>query len=135
MDQLPVNGIPNPAFIREKNSNLTLHPVRFVDTIFPVYKQNKRRLQKTTSLFATEDFLNWPNEKSISLGMVDTCYSNFVPFTMDDFEWHFYRCCWNGLNPYPRIEIKFNQSSVDTVQGKNPEQWFWQKLCEAIQVV
>ena len=35
------------------------------------------------------------------MGMVDTCYPNFVPFMMDDFEHHLYLYYFNGLNPYP----------------------------------
>ena len=50
--------------------------------------------------------------------MGDTCYPNFVPFTMDEFERHLYMYYINGLNPYPGIGTKFKCRSADPVQGK-----------------
>ena len=49
--------------------------------------------------------------------MGDTCYPNFMPFTMDEFERHLYMYYINGLNPYPGIGTKFKSRSADTVQG------------------
>ena len=37
-DQPSVDGSPNPEFIRENNLKVILHPVEFVDALFPVYK-------------------------------------------------------------------------------------------------
>ena len=76
-DQTRVIVSPNIEFIWEKKLKLTLHPVKFLDTIFPIKKQNKGTLQKTPSLISTEDFLNWLNEKWIDLGMDDTWYPIF----------------------------------------------------------
>ena len=36
-----VGGSPNPEFIRENNLKEILHPVEFVDAIFPVYKKKR----------------------------------------------------------------------------------------------
>ena len=33
-----VHSSPNPEFIREKILKVVLHPVQFLDTLFPVYK-------------------------------------------------------------------------------------------------
>ena len=35
---------------------------------------------------------------------------------MDEFERNLYLYYFNGLNPYPRLEMKFNNSSGYTVQ-------------------
>ena len=51
--------------------------------------------------------------------MVDMCYPNFVPFTMDEFERNFYMYYWNGLNPSPMIYMKFKPISSNPVQGKD----------------
>ena len=58
------------------------------------------------------------NKKVIYLGMGDTCYPNFVPFTMDEFERHLYMYYITGLNPYPGIGTQFKSRSADPVQGK-----------------
>ena len=54
--------------------------------------------------------------KKIDLGMGDTCYPNFVPFTMYEFERNIYLYCFNGINPYPRVETNFKPRSSNTVQ-------------------
>ena len=59
------------------------NPVEFVDTILPVYKQTKGGSQNKPSLISTEEFLEWSNEKAVDMGMGDTCYPNYVSFTMD----------------------------------------------------
>ena len=112
-----VNGSPNTAFIRENKLKPTSHPVKFVDDHVPVYNQNKARQINMPSLISTEDLLKLSNKKAIDLGMGDTCYDNFVPFTMDEFERHLYLYYWNGLNPSPRIDTKFNPISAGPVQG------------------
>ena len=53
----------NPVFIRENNLKLILHPVEYVDVLFPVYTHNKGGLQKTRYILSTEDFLISSNEK------------------------------------------------------------------------
>ena len=53
------------------------------------------------------------------MGMVDTCYPNFVPFMMDEFEHHLYLYYFNGLNPSHMIHVKFKYSSDDHVQGND----------------
>ena len=81
-----MDGSPNPEFIRENDLKEILHPVEFLDALFSVYKQKNDGHQKTPSLLSTEDFLEFSNEKVIGMDMGDTCYPNFVPFTMDEFE-------------------------------------------------
>ena len=51
--------------------------------------------------------------------MGDTCYPNFVPFMMDEFEIHLYIHYFNCLNPSLRIQMKFKYSIIDTVKGNN----------------
>ena len=53
------------------------------------------------------------------MGMGDTCDPNFVLFTMDDFERHLYLYYFDGINPYPRIQMQFKSRSTDTVQGND----------------
>ena len=48
--------------------------------------------------------------------MVDTCYPIFS-FTMDEFERNLYLYHFNGINPSPRIEMKFKLNSDNPVQG------------------
>ena len=48
-----------------------------------------------------------------------TCYHNVVPFRMDGFERHLYLYYFYGINPSPKIEIKFKYSSANPVQGNN----------------
>ena len=38
---------------------------------------------------------------------------------MDLFEHHLYLYYFNGINPYPRIQMKFKSSSADPVQGND----------------
>ena len=83
MDQPHVNGSPHPAFIQINNFKPTLHPIKFVDTLFPVYNQKKGGHQNMPSLISTEDLMKWSNEKVIELGMGDTFYPIFFPLTMN----------------------------------------------------
>ena len=53
------------------------------------------------------------------MGMDDTCYSNFVLFTMDKFERHLYIYHINGLKQSPRIYMKVKSISAYIVQGNN----------------
>ena len=85
-----VSGSPNPYLMIENNLKEFSRPVKFVDAIFPVYKQKNSGIQKTPSLISTEDFMKWSNEKEIDMGVVDTCYPNFLQSSMDDFERHLY---------------------------------------------
>ena len=53
------------------------------------------------------------------MGKNDTCYPNFVPFTIDEFDRHLYLYCYNGLTPSPMIQMKFKSRSVFPVQGND----------------
>ena len=53
------------------------------------------------------------------MGMGDTCYTNFVPSTMDEFESRLYIYYFSGLNQYLNIQMKFKSISVDNAQGNN----------------
>ena len=94
----------------------TFHPIEFADAIFTVYKKNEGGRQTKPSLLSTEELPKLSNEKSIDLGMGDTNFPNFVLFTIDEFERNLYLFYLNGMNTYPRIEMKFNTSSADPVQ-------------------
>ena len=50
------------------------------------------------------------------MGMGDTCYTNFVPSTMDEFERNLYLYYLNGLKTPPRIEMNFKSRSADPEQ-------------------
>ena len=52
-DQPRANSSLSPEFIKENNLKPTLHPVEFVDDIFPVYKQKEGGNQKTTYNLST----------------------------------------------------------------------------------
>ena len=71
----------------------------------------------------------------IDVGMGDTCYPNFVMFTMDYFERHLCLYYFSGIYPSPSIHMKFNSRSVDTVQVNDFLQKTLVKICEATQVV
>ena len=98
-------GSPNIAFICKKLLMTTFHSVKFVDTIFPAYKQKIGGHRRTLSLFSTVDLLKWSNEKAIYMGIGDTYYPNFMPLTMDEFKLHLYIYHFYGLSPYPRIQM------------------------------
>ena len=134
-EQPRVDGSPNPEFIRENNLKAVSYPVGILDSLFPVYKQKNGGHQKTPSLLSTEELLKCYNEKAIGMGMGDTCYPNFLPFTMDEFERHLYIYYFNGLNPSPRIHMKFISRSAYPVQGDNFLCFLNSKLCEATQGV
>ena len=114
-----MDGSPNPEFIRENDLKEILHPVVFLDALFPIYKQKKGGRQNKCYFLSTEYFLKWSNEKSIDMGIGDTLYPNFLPFKMDEFDRHLYIHYFNDLKPSPRIQMKFNSSSADPVQGNN----------------
>ena len=69
-DQPHANGIPNPAFIREKKLKPTSNPVKFVDALYPVYKRKYGGRQNTPSLISSEDLVKWSNEKLLIWGWV-----------------------------------------------------------------
>ena len=56
-----MDGSPNPEFIRENDLKEILHPVEFLDALFPVYNQEKSGCQNTPSLIYIDDFLKWSN--------------------------------------------------------------------------
>ena len=88
----------NSEFILENYLKPISYPVKFVDALFTIYKQKMFGRQKAPYLLSTEDLMKRSNEKALDLGMGDTCYPNFVPFTMDEFERHLYIYYFNGLN-------------------------------------
>ena len=53
------------------------------------------------------------------MGMGDTCYPNFVPLMMDEFERHLYLYYFNGLKPPPSIQMDFKSISDDPVKDNN----------------
>ena len=53
-DKPRVDSSLNPEFILENNLKPIFNPVKFVDSILPVYKKNKGGCQKTYSLLSTE---------------------------------------------------------------------------------
>ena len=68
--------------------------------------------------------------------MGDIFYPNSEPVTVGAFERHLYLYHFNGLNPYPRIETKFDSRGYDPVQGKNfLYKFLWIQCCEATQKV
>ena len=80
-----MGGSPNIVFIQENSLKPLSYLVEFIDALFPVYKQNKGGHQNKPYFLSTEDLLKWSNEKSIDMGMGDTCYPFFL-FTMEKFE-------------------------------------------------
>ena len=72
----------------------------------------------TPSPLSTEDLPKQSNEKAIDSGMGDTYYPNFVLLMMYEFGRNLYLNHLNLLNPYPRIKIKLNTSSVHPVTCK-----------------
>ena len=85
-----MNGSPNKGFIRENILNPNYHPVKYVDSIFPVYNKKKGGSLNTPSILSTEDLMKWSNEKWINLGVGDMFYPNYVPFMMYQFERNLY---------------------------------------------
>ena len=70
--------------------------------------------------------------------MGDTCYPNFVPFAMDEFDPHLYLYYFNGLSPSLRIETNLRTISANPVQGNdflhnnfgsNDERWNTEFKC------
>ena len=114
-----MDGNPNTLFIQEKNLKPILHPVGFLDALFPVYNKKNGKLQKAHYFISTKDFMKWLNKTAIELGMGNAFYPNFVPFMMDNFERNLYLYYFNWLNPSPRIEMKLKSNSSDTVQGND----------------
>ena len=53
------------------------------------------------------------------MGMGDTCYTNFLHFTVDKFERNVYYYYFNDLNPSLDIHMKLKSRSADPVQGSN----------------
>ena len=97
MDQPIVTVSPHQVFIWENDFKPTSHPVKILDTLFPVYKKNNGGRRNTPSLISTEELMECSNEKDIYTGMGDTFYTNFVLFTMDEFKCHLYLYYFNGL--------------------------------------
>ena len=98
-DQPRVYISPNTVFIQENNLKPVLHSAEFVDALFPVYRQKKSGQHRKISLLSTEFFLKWSNKKAVDLGMGDTCYQNFMLFTMYEFERNLYLFCFKGVYP------------------------------------
>ena len=53
------------------------------------------------------------------MGVIYTCYPNFVQFTMDEFERHLYIYYFNCLKQSPRIKMNLESSSAYTVHGND----------------
>lgn len=115
-----VDGRPDPRFLKEHGLTRDSHPVEFVDAFLPVYDKKRgvnRRTKYTTSV---EVLCKWSNAKAILMGMgTDACYPKFKPFDVKEFEKHLYFYYFNGLNPSPRVQMKFKTNDDDPVQGNN----------------
>ena len=46
-------------------------------------------------------------------------YTNFVPFTMDEFEQHLYLYYLNNISQSSRRAMEYNPISADSVQGND----------------
>ena len=68
--------------------------------------------------FSVETMFVWSNEKAGLMGMGGyKFYPSFQNISVDEFENHLYLYYFNGLNPSPRVQMKFRSPNQDPVQG------------------
>jgi hypothetical protein len=108
-------GRPNPAFVKKHRLSTNSHVLRMSSC-------HTKQTNTTTRKFEHPSFQTWTrytNAKAMmsQAGQGRAIYEDFKPFLMHEICQHLGLYIFNGLNPLPRVELKFQLSVQDELHG------------------
>ena len=108
---------PNIDYLNGKRININSHPADWFDIFMP--KKSKR--QSHPSEVSIADFASWTNKKILLMnaGKGGVQYPNCVPFDVDETMKHIGLYMFHGLSPSPQIEMKFQSTAQNEINGNN----------------
>jgi hypothetical protein len=118
-ERLPREKVgPNPAFVKKHKLTIHSHPADFAEVFVPYQKNPYDGADEHPSFQA---LANYTNSKAIMLqaGKGGAVYPDFKPFAMHEIRQHLGLYVLNGLNPSPRVELKFRSSAQDELHGSD----------------
>ena len=109
--------VPNIDFLFLHNINLDFHPGEWFNILFPKLRTKNTHLKSVT----IEELQYWTNTKAMmeNAGMRGGEYKGFEDFTKKEIMAHLGVYLLHGISPAPQIEMKFNSSLDDHVNGYN----------------
>ena len=112
-------GCLDPRFIKKHNLSVDSQPEDFMETLFPFEENPYNTASKKYLSF--KQITQWTNLKATlaGAGPDGTSYKNFRPFSVKEVRQHIGLYIFNGLNPSPRVELKFRSHEDDVVHGNN----------------
>ena len=118
-EEVRTKGEPRAVFLVDEGLSVFSHPIDWMDAFIPVYLKACKS-SRTPHHLSIAKLCRWSNKKTALLEMgTNSLYKTFVPFSTADFEQYMYIRYFNGLNPSPRVEDKFQTEATGPVQS-NP---------------
>jgi len=113
-------GRPDPNFVKKQKLTCNAHPSVFFD-IFVPFKTNTYNRAGRGEFPSIAAWTKYTNSKAMlaNAGPGGQVYPDFRPFTMREIRQHLGIYILQGLNPSPRIEMKFKPDFADVVHGSN----------------
>ena len=108
---------PNVETLHRKGINLNSHPAEWFDIFMPKHSKRQSHPDEVT----VADFTTWTNKKMILMnaGKGGSVYPNCHPFSVDEVMQHIGLYILQGLAPSPQIEMKFQSTEQNEVNGND----------------
>jgi hypothetical protein len=112
-------GGPNPAFVQKHNLSIKSHPADYAEVFIP-YRLNPYN-NRDAEHPSVQTWTRYTNAKAMmsQAGEGGAVYQDFKPFSMHEIRQHLGLYIFNGLNPSPRVELKFRPSTQDELHGSD----------------
>ena len=108
--------VPSYQFTEKYDLNLNAHPVEWFDAFVP--SRNGRH--GTANGFTLENMLSWTNTKArMQNSGLGGKYDDFQDFMLEELRQHIGLYLFQGLSPSPQVEMKFQSTLVDPVNGRD----------------
>ena len=121
IEQVKLQGGPKVEFLQKNRLDENSSPQHWFTSFLPVYDGSTRNPNTVNSPCWTHRWALFTNMKAMSLGagVPGGVYPNFKPFSYQEIERFIGLYVIQGLNPSPRIEMKFSSQQTDPLQGSD----------------
>ena len=121
IEQVKLQGGPKVEFLLKNRLNENSYPQDWFTSFLPVYDGSTHNPNTVNSPCWRHRWALFTNMKAMSLGagVPGGVYLNFKPFCYQEIEHFIGLYVIQGLNPSPRIEMKFSSQQTDPLQGSD----------------
>ena len=121
IEQVKLQGGPKVEFLQKNGLDENSSPQHWFTSFLPVYDGSTRNPNTVNSPCWTHRWALFTNMKAMSLGagVPGGVYPNFKSFSYQEIEHFIGLYVIQGLNPSPRIEMKFSSQQTDPLQGSD----------------